>query len=371
MARCSASSSGLAYCSTKLKTYEGTMIINKNENPYLSIIVYSRNDNYYTRLKACINGILVQAERHHLRSELILVEWNPLSGRPLIKDVFPWPKRSNFCSVRIIVVPASIHLRYDHSDKYPMHHFVARNVGIRRARGKFILSITNDILFSDELMEYLASEELDKDVMYRIDRYDVKRDAALLHSLDQQLAYCQKNILVVNRRLESGFWGSTNVPYLHTNASGDFLLLSKDRWHLLHGFPETDVVGMHIDGALCYMAYLAGAKEEILLDPMRIYHIDHDSIWKRPEHNWLGTFCLRAVRPKCVARGLASLVCKFFPTRSRLDVMGIPHLSYAQYRSIVLDMISGKRSIIYNDDSWGLGQDNLDEYLVVSAEWEK
>jgi len=344
---------------------------NKNVNPYLSIIVYSRNDDQYTRLRVCIDGILAQAERHHLRSELILVEWNPPRDRPLIKDIFSWPKRLNFCSVRAIVVPASIHLRYKYSDKCPVHHFAARNVGIRRARGEFVLSTTGDILFSNELMEYLASERLDKDVMYRVDRYDVKRDVALLCSLDQQLAYCRKNILVVNRRLESGFFGSTNVPYLHANASGDFLLLSKGRWHLLHGFPEIDVVGVHIDGIMCYMAYLAGAKEEILLDPIRIYHIDHDSRWKKPEHNWLGTFFLRTVRPRRVARKLDWLSYKLFPPKSRLDLMGVPYLSYAQYKRIVLDMISGKRSIIYNDDSWGLGQDNLQEYLVTSASWEK
>ena len=53
---------------------------------------------------------------------------------------------------------------------------IAKNVGIRRARGQFILATNIDILFSDELAEYLATRRLEHGRMYRIDRHDAMSD---------------------------------------------------------------------------------------------------------------------------------------------------------------------------------------------------
>lgn len=350
---------------------------NQKQNPYLSIIVYSRNDdhggNYYRRFCASINGILLQAERHHLRSELILVEWNPPPDTPLLKDVFPWPKYSSFCSVRGIVVSASIHARYDFSDKIPIHMTAAFNAGIRRARGEFILSTTPDILFSDELIEFLASEELDKGAMYGIDRPDVKKEVTLLSTLEQQLSYCQQNIIVINP-VGSCYFGSKEAPTLDKHGCGDFTILSKERWHWLHGFPETDIVSLYADSILSYMAYLSGAREIILSEPMRIYHIDHIArrievkskpftflVRIRTRFNWPGWFVNILRYP----------VSRIIGPKSILDNMKVPHLSDTQYRNIVSDMISGKRPYIFNDENWGLAKESLEEFLIVKADWDK
>jgi hypothetical protein len=53
---------------------------------------------------------------------------------------------------------------------------IGKNVGIRRARGQFVLATNVDILFSDELAEYLASRRLERGRMYRSDRYDAMSD---------------------------------------------------------------------------------------------------------------------------------------------------------------------------------------------------
>ncbi len=62
--------------------------------------------------------------------------------------------------------------------------------------------------------------------------------------------------------------------FLHTNACGDFTLLSREHWLDLRGYPEFDLYSMNLDSVFCYAAHHGGAAEE-MLDPMRIYHIEH------------------------------------------------------------------------------------------------
>ena len=65
---------------------------NLKDNPYLSIVMTSRNDDYggnaLRRMQVSINGRLEQLEKYHIASELILVDWNPPSDKPLLKDVW-------------------------------------------------------------------------------------------------------------------------------------------------------------------------------------------------------------------------------------------------------------------------------------------
>ncbi len=46
-------------------------------------------------------------------------------------------------------------------------------------------------------------------------------------------------------------------------------------WFRLRGYAEFPIWPMHINSVFCYTAYHAGLNEEILRDPLRIYHIEH------------------------------------------------------------------------------------------------
>ena len=120
------------------------------------------------RMRIFFSTLLDQIDRRQLRSEIILVEWNPPKERPPLSEVLFWPRRSTFCDVRLITVPNQIHRRFEHSDGLGLHQFIAKNVGIRRARGLFVLATNIDILFSDELMDYLAARHLSVDEMVRV-----------------------------------------------------------------------------------------------------------------------------------------------------------------------------------------------------------
>jgi len=70
-----------------------------------------------------------------------------------------------------------------------------------------------------------------------------------------------------------------SAAYLHTNGCGDFTLLSRDDWFSLRGYPEFPIWPTHIDSLLCYAAHHAGIQEVVLREPMRMFHIQHQTTW--------------------------------------------------------------------------------------------
>lgn len=172
--------------------------------PYLSLVVTARNDNHggnlLRRMQIFVDGWIAQSRRHNLPSELIVVEWNPPAEKPPLWQDLKWPQDTSPCEVRFIEVPAELHRRYAHAAALPLYQMIAKNVGIRRARGRFILASNIDILFSDELVRFLAQRNLRADRMYRIDRHDVMSDVPVDATIEEQLAYCESHLLRVNAR---------------------------------------------------------------------------------------------------------------------------------------------------------------------------
>jgi len=144
-------------------------------------------------MQVFVDAWINQAKRHNLSSELIIVEWNPPAGRPRLAQALRWPNDTGPCDVRIVEVPPEVHARYRQAAVLPMYQTIARNVGIRRARGEFILATNIDIVFSGELVQFLASRRLERGRMYRIDRHDVMSGVPVDATLDEQLAYCRSH----------------------------------------------------------------------------------------------------------------------------------------------------------------------------------
>ena len=351
----------------------------------MSVVVPSRNDdhggNALRRTQVSFNGLLEQLEKYQIESELILVDWNPPTDKPLLKDVIKWPDGLRYCTIRIIVVPPSIHQRYEHSEKTPMNTIVAINCGVRRARGQFVLPSPVDLLRSDELMSYIASRNLKNDERYRIDRCDVDRNVVKLDTLKEQLEYSQKNIIFIKarppqprRRLR---WFRDDLPNLHTSACGDFQLMSRDHWHLLRGYREADIPSAYADSLLSFASYAAGVREVILESPLRLYHVDHDGKFtdsikeaRLPLANLLPLpFLPPWFNKKIMA--LYRTFLKLIGYKFKSSEHGIPTLHFTEYRKIAKDMVAGKRPYIFNDENWGLGQESLEEFIISSAEWDK
>lgn len=338
-------------------------LVGVTDRPYLSIVVTARNDdhggNLFQRMQIFVTGFIEQCRRHDLPAELVIVEWNPPDDRPPLPEALSFHKAPGPCRVRVIEVPNALHRRFAHSDNLPLFQMIAKNAGIRRSYGDFVLATNIDILFSDELMTYLTRRHLRNDCYYRIDRYDVPAGVPPDASIENQLTYCDNTVFRINGRngslnLQSGHFAMvyrdqhyqimTNQrdvmrELLHTNACGDFTMLAKESWFELKGYPEFAMYSFHLDSIFCFMAYHHGLRETVLVDPMRIYHIDHGAGWSPESDKKL---------------------------KDNLKSKGIPRLSNEHLNAFAIKMQQDKKAIIFNNDDWGFGKEELKETVIES-----
>jgi hypothetical protein len=334
-----------------------------DQSPYLSVIVTSRNDDprgeLIKRMQSFINALFAQCQKYKLNIELILVEWNPPEDRPRLSKILTSPQ-TNYGIIRIIEVPPKTHKYFKNSSKIPIFQMIAKNVGIRRSKGQFVLATNIDILFSNELIEYLASHKLQEKFVYRIDRYDVPDNIFSTTPIDSILKYCDTHVVKINTRegtiithenrlndllviiknfIHKVIVKSRKPVRLHTNACGDFTLLGRREWFKLKGYPEYNLFAAKIDGLLCYAAYYSGLEEKVLNGKLKIYHVEH------------------VARNDGIVAAISAL-----KQQAGIDNLVI---NSKRYNDLISKMSSMKKPIILNkSDNWGLPNIALEEYTV-------
>jgi hypothetical protein len=125
---------------------------------------------------------------------------------------------------------------------------------------------------------------------------------------------------------------------LHTNACGDFTLLSREGWALANAYPELQLFSMHIDSLFMYEAHYHGIAEEFL--PFRVYHIEHSHGFKPDEESVI-------------------------ELASRLEKVAIPQISNEEFLGWVIEMRKTRTPRSSNDESWGFSELALPDEVVV------
>lgn len=321
--------------------------------PYISIVVASRNDDLeresVSRTQIFLENIFRQLSIKSVHIEIIIVEWNPPAHKKRLQELLSFDNKPANCTLKIISVPDKIHKRYPNADKISLFQFTAKNIGIRRARGEFILSTNIDILISDEIIDLFSSHNLSYDLIRAI-RFDVpsyilnSRDIKTINELCQKQAFRAfwpwgtenlTNNSTIFRQLKSLL---KKIFYrgVFTNACGDFTLLPKKAWDQLRGYPEYPYHGVKIDGLLIYGALRNGVKQKILFPPYSIYHIDHAGSWTEQNS---------------------------FSLQKKLKERGIPFISTLEYNNQVREISSSPHPINFNDQYWGLANEILPEFI--------
>jgi hypothetical protein len=367
-----------------------------DSTPYLSIVATSRNDDHggnpAQRTQVFVDTLAAHCAVHDLPAELVLVEWNPPAARPPLSAALRWPMPDAALSVRIVTVPTCIHDRFAHADALPLFQMKAKNAGIRRSRGDFVLATNIDIVLSKPLIAFLARRTPRPGRLYRIERHDVAPEPPAGAALDSVLDHCARHVVRINRRdasLDSGggsmarvypvrhrvvghlprailrnlahgitpwsaggraalaaSWASIRDefarPQLLTNASGDFMLMDRASWHALHGYAEWDTYSFHLDAIFCHQAAASGRREVFLKPPMVAWHIEH-------------------------ARGSGFAPEDPDALWRRLDAAGVPWLDGDRAQAIVRDLHRGRMAPAINGADWGLAGLDLDEFLPAAA----
>lgn len=213
----------------------------------LSIVIVSRNDTY-----GAGNLERMLYELRDADCQVVLVDWN--SQEPLYQSIeMPWQLR-----MRHVIVPPEVHRCFPNHEKLNVYSNLGWNLGIREAAGDYILTTSQDIIPD----EHIFDRHYDPDSFYRMTRWDLRErppeDA-------NALWYCE------NRETD-GPHGLQGEP-LFTNAAGDFILMHRNAWSTIRGYPEWPLHAMFMDGLVCYEAYLSGLSECILQG--YIYHMPH------------------------------------------------------------------------------------------------
>lgn len=288
----------------------------------ISIVTASRNDQYdgdsLHRNQVFVKTLLTLAARHSLDAELIIVEWRPPLDNPSLAEALHWPKERTI-PIRIVQVPERIHRTIEHSAVIPFYQMQAKNVGIHRARGDWILCTNADLLYSEAMIWALGQSNFVRGCYYRAARHDLDlRRMPARRSVNQWLDYAAKHVYLVNDQRSKG------KPF--TRACGDFVLMHRDDWFRLKAYPEIGRWSIFIDGLLLHAAWATGMTEVAL--PYPLYHLYHGKAWNVTEE--LGST--------------------------------YPSLDYKrEYKPWCRAMLSGGRCITPNGDDWGYAGERFDE----------
>ncbi len=342
------------------------------QDQYLSVVVVSRNDghggNIQKRMWLFVSGLLEQTRRYRFPVELIFVEWNPPLDRARLHTVLPKPAAGDFLTLRYITVPASIHEQFRRAPDIPLFQMVAKNVGIRRAKGSFILCSNIDLLFSDALFHSLARQSLRKDTYYRANRCDVPETIDPTWKFSEQLAWCERNIvqrlgrdlrynnvnmeligmqhknrvkrwLVDKMVLAMGFYWSRERRLFHQLdlfACGDFTLMSREAWHAIQGYLELDLYSLHIDSLGVIAAAALGYQQHVFPPEACTYHISHADGWE-------------------TLKALDKL--RFLSNRPALD--------YGLVMEVGLETLATHKPYCLNSANWGYADLELEELVFA------
>jgi hypothetical protein len=337
-------------------------------NKYLTIVATTRNDNHggdlLNRTKAFVTGIYDQAKKWNCPVELIIVEWNPPVGEKLLHEVLPKPNAETPVQLKYIIIPETVHNTFKNAQNIPLYQMIAKNVGIRRAEGEYILCTNIDILFSDACFKFFAEKKFETGKFYRTNRCDIPKEVLDLSSLSERLEYAGKNII---KRLGKSQGHETltlhelfyNVPFIITllntfalkvwklvhkdtfphfvldfEACGDFTLMSKQDWEDMEGYPELDMYSIHIDSMGLWAATAIGKTQVILPYNAPIYHIYHEDGWESDD-----------------------------PVRTIKFLENKPSLDYSIVWKGGMQIIKNKQHWHLNKPNWGLIDIDLPQYV--------
>lgn len=278
-----------------------------NNKPYVSVVIVGRNDGYgddfVGRINTFVRSLDHQTSSHPGVFELIIVEWNPLDGYTPLADVVD---DTHHLPVRVVTVSAELHNTI--GTEHPVLEFHGKNVGIRRARGEFVLVTNPDIIFTQQLIDEIAKQRLRLDTVYRTDRYDFHTEGICdVDSKDLQ-DFAVEHTFVVHamadatsvsepvheneRTLDLLPRSGIAADAWHTNGCGDFMLAAREVFFTVRGMYETIQHRWHVDSISLMRFGTAQIKQQVWVSPLCVFHQHHD---RRPQDVAFGSLDIKGL----------------------------------------------------------------------------
>jgi hypothetical protein len=241
----------------------------------ISAIIISRNDNYggnlLERATYCINSAIDTYD------EVFYIDWNSPTHSLLydIKD------NLNFKgNLKHIVISPEIASLLTNNDPHAQVccETLARNLGLRRAEGDWIISTNIDVIQPrrDHLEKLINS--VDPNTFYTISRRPVElEDIKKFHS--GECKYEDWKLLreyLIENSEERHYEEKVNDgdDYSIINCCGDFQLANRHVWNEIRGFEEDLIYVLYSDTNVQKKAVMHGFGLKALYNPA-LFHINH------------------------------------------------------------------------------------------------
>ncbi len=249
--------------------------------PLLSIVFTGRNDRYGADFVPRFLRTL-EFNHHHLSAagvahEFVFVEWNPVPEAPWLADIVRQELPQLGDTFRAYLPDPRYHVALRMNPRLEFLEFPAKNVGIRRSRGTFVLTTNCDIYLGRAVIDVLSRADLRHSTVYRALRSDLKLGTDQ-SNVDWEVLEDTRNHAGKPKRL---------APPLYSGGTGDFLLLDRDSYHALGGFNEVyRVARIGLDYNFLIKAYSAGYGITDIGGP--VYHVNHTGSFRITRRQYEG-----------------------------------------------------------------------------------
>ena len=229
---------------------------NIKRNPYLSIVIVGRNDNFSKGFEKRAQNFLSVIENYTYEVpladfEIVFVDYaTPIEEKPL-SEVMKIENPLFREKVHFIKVPLKTHhmLTQKLNQTLSFYEYIAKNIGVRRANGTFILTTNPDDILPIDFFEMISRKDFTDGLLYRSMRWSCKEDTEehmTVNDIEELLkspwdVKHQDLSMRCPTNIKKTVW-FTDIQTLEKEAwsagAGDFLMLSKDMWDVIHGFNE-------------------------------------------------------------------------------------------------------------------------------------
>ncbi|MBI4968435.1 MAG: hypothetical protein HZC25_09995 [Rhodospirillales bacterium] len=160
-------------------------------------------------------------ERWPEGGEIILVDWNSDPTQPILTEALaPVVHELAPGRIRRLVVSPDLHRLLPQAEQRPIFFHVAANVGLRRARGRFVLLTQPGITPSPELADFLERGPLAAGTLYRCDSLDLASSEVRAYHGARETLDLETGATTVNAlRLPSDVWLDTGLNFLRLSVA--------------------------------------------------------------------------------------------------------------------------------------------------------
>ena len=232
-------------------------------------------EDYGERLIDYIENIKLGCEIADISYEIIICEDVCDKNTIFVKDIIN--KKSDNYLINHNAKILEVKQTYENPIGYNMIEAYAKNAGLYESVGEYVCITNVDILFNSYFFWYVK-ERLKKNRFYRFLQFEsynnintdyltplIKAESNVKRAINPFL-----NVTEKQSKILQNMKSNDAVVMAMGNKSGDIMLMDRENWIKIKGFPENKY-WVHSDYVVCRVVYNNKIPMEVVQEPIKIY----------------------------------------------------------------------------------------------------